>query len=149
MLISLIEYIATTYSREIRQDTIIDSGAFEAHQKQLEKQIYKLVRATFTSIEKGKADSMAAKSKGFNYPAIQKKIKRFRDEFKVPLQNQEITDFKETRDSLVHSMKFRTENPLAEYLSAVHLLDRMLLCLLGYDGYYIDITSLERKPLRS
>jgi hypothetical protein len=46
-------------------------------------------------------------------------------------------------------MKFRTETPPREYRAAVHFLDKMLFCLLGYSGYYFDITSLERKLLRN
>lgn len=148
-LSSLIDLIVTTHSGEAGYETITDPSEFEAKEKELEAQTRKLIRAIFPNLNHDKVNSMAAKTKGFNYPSFKGKIKRFSREYEVPLQRNEITDFVDTRNKLVHSMKFRTDNPANEYFAAVHLLDRMLLCLLEYEGYYIDVTSFARKPLRS
>jgi len=62
--------------------------------------------------------------------------------YKAPISDTEVTSYIKTRNSLVHEMSFVTSDSRAEYFQVVHLLDKLVLCILGYDSYYINITNL-------
>lgn len=74
--------------------------------------------------------------------ALRKRIDATISEFKVPIDDDDILNYIESRNSLVHEMAFHTTSPRSEYFDNLHFLDRMLLRILGYEGYYINVTKL-------
>ena len=73
---------------------------------------------------------------------LRQRLKETFTHFKAPISDNEISAYIKTRNNLVHEMQFVTNNPFSEYQQVVHLLDKLLLRILGYDGYYINIENL-------
>lgn len=89
---------------------------------------YLVRKASFTS----KKDTFKSK--------IEKTILKYR----VPISCSEISDFIKSRNSLVHEMQFLTANPLAEYQASLHLLDKLILRILDYDSWYINMEDMSK-----
>ncbi|MAS37122.1 MAG: hypothetical protein CL610_24190 [Anaerolineaceae bacterium] len=62
-------------------------------------------------------------------------------EFAVPITGAEIDSFVELRNSLVHELEWMPSDITEQYQSVQHFLDRLLLRILGYKGYYLPATK--------
>jgi hypothetical protein len=146
-LVVLTEYLAGIFAKQTSRETIVDDQTFKERQEQLEAKIHQLVSEVFPDIKSDQAQAMAAKAKGFNYRSLRSKLGKLRKQFKVPITEEEIEKFVETRNSLAHTMVFRTDDYVAEFRWMVNLLDKILLRMLGYSGHYINALTNERELL--
>jgi hypothetical protein len=80
--------------------------------------------------------------KGRSQPTLKQWLKTIVSEYQVPITASEIDEFKDIRNSLVHEMRFMPGDSLEQYWKVLHFLDRLLLRILGYDGYYINVTQM-------
>jgi hypothetical protein len=141
-LVAIIEFLAGTFARINGNATFMDENFFNSKQKLLVERFKKLVNETFPDLPKEKRESLAAKWQGFNYPSFQTNLKNILKHFCVPFEKQELRNFVKTRNSLVHEAKFRSsDTQVYEFYSIMHLLDKLLLRMLGYEGYYINVTK--------
>jgi hypothetical protein len=67
-------------------------------------------------------------------------------ELRLPFRGKDIQKLNNTRDSLAHELRFRTDNRRAEYWRVMHFVDCVLLRSLGFSGHYI---SRETRQLQS
>ncbi len=146
-LISLIEYLSGKFASISGRATVIDENIFEQYREDIERGVRQLLTTVIPNLSANNAATMAAKSRSFNYRSLRSKLTSLLRHFDVPISNDEIGDFVETRNRLVHYMEFRTENPTAEFFQMVHLVDRLLLKMLGYSGQYVNTTTFERDNL--
>ena len=94
-------------------------------------------------------------------------MRRLRRDFQIPISESDISDFKASRDRLVHYAEFATQNPasnlnwrqatafqnllnpaVTELQWMTYFMDRLLLSMLGYQGYFINAVTFEREELR-
>jgi hypothetical protein len=73
------------------------------------------------------------------------RMKRFRSEYKTNVFDEYITVFVNSRNLLAHTLGFSGSDYVAECMAMVHFVDRMLLSMLGYEGYYINWTNRIRE----
>lgn len=74
-----------------------------------------------------------------SYP-ISDKISALKTSYKVCLSADEIDYFRESRNSVVHELKFHTKDTVREYERCFHIFHRLLLRILYYQSEYFDIT---------
>lgn len=72
--------------------------------------------------------------------AIADKVNALRTSYKVCLSADEIKYFRESRNSVVHELKFHTSDTVREYERCYHIFHRLLLRILDYQSEYFDIT---------
>lgn len=74
-----------------------------------------------------------------HYP-IKKKINALKTSYKVRLSTDEIEYFRLSRNSVVHELKFHSNDGLKEFEKCCHIFHRILLRMLDYQSDYFDIT---------
>jgi hypothetical protein len=146
-VVVLIDYLSGKYATVSGRATIIDESSFEQYREEIEKKVRELLLTIIPNLSRAEADSMGVKSRSFNYRSFRNKLTKLLRHFEVPISEIEINDFIETRNHLVHYMEFRTENPADEFRQMVHLVDRLLLKMLGYSGRYVNTATYERDML--
>ncbi len=65
--------------------------------------------------------------------------------YNVCLDEEEIKFFKKSRNSVVHELKFHTNDTIEEYKKCYHIFHRLLLRILDYQSDYFDITQYDPK----
>lgn len=65
--------------------------------------------------------------------------------YNVCLDEEEIKFFKNSRNSVVHELKFHTNDTIEEYKKCYHIFHRLLLRILDYQSDYFDITQYDPK----
>lgn len=76
-----------------------------------------------------------------NNESFEARLKRLLNTFRVSFKNKEANFFIKSRNSIAHEFEFETKNEREEYFKNLHLFHRLILRMLGYDGYYIDVTD--------
>jgi len=69
-------------------------------------------------------------------------LKLWAQDLKLDISEDELSEVKHTRNTLVHGAKFQLSDPInktREYFRVIRLIDQVFLKLLGYDGYFIDV----------
>jgi hypothetical protein len=80
--------------------------------------------------------------------------KKFRDRLKFMVERlcpdviASIDEFIKTRNHLAHEMRFAEDAKRSEYRAVMHVVNRLLLGLLGYEGRYADCRSWTIVPAR-
>ena len=74
------------------------------------------------------------------YYHIVAKINALKTSYKVCLSSDEIEYFRQSRNSVVHELKFHTSDTVREYERCYHIFHRLLLRILNYQSEYFDIT---------
>ncbi len=65
--------------------------------------------------------------------------------YNVCLDEEEIKFFKKSRNSVVHELKFDTNDTREEYEKCYHIFHRLLLRILDYQSDYFDITQYDHR----
>ncbi len=150
VLTTLVDYLTGILANKEGKTLILPADQFESKFDELCKRIAAQIKETFPNMAMEQVRSMAVKSKGFNYRAYKNKLRLLKRRFKIPLREEEIDDFGESRNHLVHYMRFQSNDPFEfrlEFRRMLHLLDRILLSMLGYEGYYLNACTFEREAL--
>ncbi len=75
-----------------------------------------------------------------NFYSISDKISALKTSYKVCLSTDEIDYFRDSRNSVVHELKFHSSDTVEEYEKCYHIFHRLLLRILDYQSEYFDIT---------
>jgi hypothetical protein len=59
------------------------------------------------------------------------------------MPKKDVRGFVRTRDHLAHEMRFSSPDPRPEHTAAMHVINRLILGLLGYNGPYVDCRTWE------
>ena len=84
---------------------------------------------------------------GFNWTSPKQRLRKMAGRLGISadeLPQEEIQHILDTRNSLVHKLQFYTEDKWGEYLRLVWIVDRLVIGLLEYDGFYRDARSGRR-----
>lgn len=81
-----------------------------------------------------------AKLKGLNRRSFRYLLNKLAKHVGLVTSSVDISRFVDSRNSLVHTGRFYSDNPVKEWLFLVNMLDRFYLKLLGYSGPYINWT---------
>ena len=76
-----------------------------------------------------------------NNESFEARLKHLLNTFRVSFKNKEVNFFVKSRNSIAHEFEFETKNEREEYFKNLHLFHRLILRMLGYDSYYIDVTD--------
>lgn len=79
-----------------------------------------------------------------NFYSISDKISALKTSYKVCLSTDEIDYFRDSRNSVVHELKFHTSDTVEEYEKCYHTFHRMLLRILDYQSVYYDISRPQK-----
>ena len=73
------------------------------------------------------------------------RIRCLKTMYNVCLDEEEIEFFRKSRNSVVHELKFHTNDTIEEYKRCYHIFHRLLLRILDYQSDYFDITQYDPK----
>jgi hypothetical protein len=75
------------------------------------------------------------------------RVEQFCVNHAVPVTALERNEFVKNRNFLVHDAAFSSPNEYGEFVKMMHFLDRIILRLLGYSGFYLNCTNWERETI--
>lgn len=148
-LIGIFEHLVEIFVGQNGCDTIIDAPTLKQRRKELKDQTAELVGKLFPTLNDEQLGEVVGRMLDFNNCPLRNKLASLIAHFRVPIADGEIDTFIKTRNRLVHTLAFGTAEPAAEFRKMIELLDKLLLRMFGYEGYYINAETKERQLLRS
>ncbi len=150
-LVQLVEYLVGTFARESDREWIIDYDEFINSEDKLESGLREVIEDTFPNMNRNAKRKMLAHIKGLNRVPFEHNLSKMCSVLRIPLENNEVHEFKKTRDSLVHTAYFGDREEVENYrdcaweryCQAVHLVDKILLGMFGYEGQYFNCSNLQ------
>ena len=76
-----------------------------------------------------------------NNDSFESRLKYLLNTFRVSFKNKEVNYFVKSRNSIAHEFEFDTKDEREEFFKNLNLFHRLILRMLGYDSYYIDVTD--------
>ena len=73
--------------------------------------------------------------------SFESRLKHLLNTYNVRYKNKEARFFVKSRNCIAHEFRFKTPDARDEYFKNLNLYHRLILGMLGYDGYYIDVTD--------
>ena len=138
------EHLKSCFLRNNNKEYIIEKEKFEAKiDDQVLPVIEEALRSVFADEDKEKITLMAGHSRGFNYCSFGQALSKICKHFNVDTNSKERKKFKNIRDNLVHRSKFDSEfgSSWFQYCFLMTFIGRILLSILGYDGFFYDWTK--------
>jgi hypothetical protein len=149
ILVSLVDHILGVFAKGKEHETIMDPQLFSGrNKKKLRRRIGDVVQEIFPDLDKNQIKEMKYKTAGFNYRSLNSKFTDIINEYDAPINDEEVRAFVKIRNDLVHQATFTENEAASEYFQILNMLDRLLLSMLGYEGYYLNVTNNEREPLK-
>jgi hypothetical protein len=120
---------------------------FDSQKRTLRDGMRSLVQSTFPQIGEGELQEVLQKLPELNRKSFLTLLKIWTDTLGLNMPNSELIAVRNTRNSLAHSMQFKsTDQPskIREYFRLVNLIDLLFLKVLNYSGPYIrmDLATL-------
>jgi hypothetical protein len=141
----LIDFLTGIDAAVADDATVLPESEFSARLPRLCSALQKILLLAFPALTNESANGMAQHARFMNYRTFQQKIERTSRRLRVVLRSDDIKPVIETRNSLVHRMRFQTVgNEWVEFARTLSVLDRLLMGLLEYQGPYIDPLTLTR-----
>lgn len=142
-LVTLVDYLADRFTNLNSRHSIMDTRAFRELRDTLKKSISEFVKGSNFSLKSTQEKELQNKLDGFNYRSFRSKLYEMLSYFRVPISDDEIATFVRSRNQLVHYFSFKTSDEAQEYSQLLHFLDKLLLRMLDYEGFYINVTDLD------
>jgi hypothetical protein len=145
-VVSIVDYLVGICAKDLGEDALVPLATFEKGKDIYKDLVTKAVETAYPDLKKEIKEILVDRSQA-NWLSYRRGLKLFRKQYHVPISPDEIERFVKSRNSITHNASFVSEDITREYFSMVHLLDRMLLALLGYRGPYINCITWEREEL--
>lgn len=139
--VSLLDFLQGRYASQCGLDKIVSNFGNEK-KKKLRIHLKEYLKELFPCIDGSTLNEMAEKVSELNRRSYLNLLILWVRDLGLDMSQDELSKVKDTRNSLVHDAKFRSDDSKGktrEYFQVIRLIDQIFLKLLGYDGYFIDI----------
>jgi hypothetical protein len=149
MLVALLDYLCNRFFKvsDDHESTIVNEEVFKESLDGLEERVRETLQDIFPHLSLDKIDKMVGNIRGLNYPTFRYQLREICKYFDVPTNSRERNRVVETRNKLVHYSTFCTSDPSREYRKLLHLLDKLLLRMVGYRGEYVNAVTFKNVSL--
>lgn len=138
-----IEHLVGHYLIRTDKVHILPPEEFESALPQLISMFKPRLQETFVSAGAEQIEMMANHVQAFNWYPFRRALRELCAAIGLPVGSKERGRFKDIRDELVHRASFhpRYGTPWEQYSFMMTFIGKILLAILGYDGYYYDWTK--------
>ena len=138
-----IEHVIGRFLVQTNKVHILPEDAFQAELAALTQKTHELLADTFPTATEKQLRMMANHVQGFNWYPFRRALSELCSALGLSINSTDRSRFKTMRDELVHRASFPPSyGTLAEqYLFMMTFIGKILLGILGYDGYYYDWTK--------
>lgn len=140
LLASAIDIIAGIWGTQNGCADIVEPILFRKAQGVLTNELKSLVSRELSLAPK-EVEAMSSHISSLNRYSLRTKLKRMVDAFSADITKDEIKNFVDSRNHLVHKGEFQTSDKSKEFLSIVSFTDRLTMAMLGYKGEYFDVRT--------
>jgi hypothetical protein len=137
----LMDFLETHYLARLGKETVLNEDIFGNKLETLRERVLEVLGEVFDEATNRQLDLMAKHVQGLKYYPLRQGLREIFDEFGLKVSSHELQRFMANRNKLVHYGRFRSENYWQEYTSMMVFVDKVLLAILAYDGYYYDWTK--------
>ena len=152
--VSLLDFLRGHWLERQGRLYLIPERTFNKRKEKLREEVRNvLLPKVFPDEAKETLKLMSSHVFGFNWRPMSVSYREFfaSDWVGIPMEEDDIRRFLTTRNELVHRADFSSadrEGRAREYFEIINLLDKVMLALLGYGGYYINCTNFKREECR-
>lgn len=139
--VSLLDFLQGRYASPRGLDKIVSNFGNEKKRK-LRIHLKEYLKELFPCIDGSTLNEMAEKVSELNRRSYLNLLVPWARDLGLDMSQDELSKVKDTRNSLVHDAKFRSDDfkgKKREYFRIIRLIDQVFLKLLGYDGWFIDV----------
>lgn len=133
---------------------LVSDRVFQKRKEGLRSKVRDVLRAAFSDCLGTDPEQllkfMSSHVAGFNWrPMVPSYLEFFASSWVgIPQEEKDVRRFNDIRNSLAHRARFcasGSDERIREYEELIHLLDRVALGLLGYEGHYVNYVSCNRE----
>jgi hypothetical protein len=137
------EHLVGRYLSQVDKAHILPPEVFKAALPQVRSAVGQLLQESLATAEAGQIEMMANHVQAFNWYPFRRALAEICTEVGLRAGSKERGRFKDIRDELVHRASFhpRYGTPWEQYRLMMTFIGKVLLAILGYDGYYYDWTK--------
>lgn len=140
----VVEFLKSRYASMRRAEYILKSYDFKKIRCQVKRILTQQFEELSVSPANGALEDMKSKVVELNRKPFKSLLRKMFDRIGLAMSNDELGQFIEIRNSLVHKASFSKKihvEPWQQYTCLISMLDRILLKVLSYKGYILDITN--------
>lgn len=140
----LIEYLTSKYLETIGyNEYVVDEQIWTTNAPKLKNEFKDLLKKIFSTEEANSKQrkNLSSKLDFLNEKDLNRKIKRFAEDHNLLAGNDEIDKLVRIRNELVHESRFPKDEKIPDFWFVLNFLDKMLLSLFRYEGYYFNYFS--------
>lgn len=140
------DFLSGHYLEMAGQSHIIEPSEFNRNVTTLKRRLREILVKTLPGANAQQLDLMIKHVQGLNWYPFRHALYDLAGEVHLGFESKtrmrrEIERFKTNRDELVHRARFKSNDPWREYAFMMTFIGKVLLAILGYDGYYCDWTK--------
>ena len=139
---ALLDFLVGRYRGTSRAHTTLPKAVFKELAAELTLTAQGFQPRLSDPLHRARLTDICSRLGELNRPPLRITLEDFCESLSLNMPSQEIARVVGIRNSLIHRVRFLddAENS-AQYFQLLNFLDRILLKILGYDGYYIDCTT--------
>jgi len=146
---ALLDFLVGRYRTASGAHTMLPKAVFKKVAAELTRTIEAFQPHVSDALHRTRLREISSRLGELNRPPLRITLQEFCHSLGLKVRSQEIDEVVHTRNSLVHRAQFKDASTGArEYLKLVNTIDRLLLKILGYKGYYIDCTTSRWKRVQ-
>lgn len=137
------EHIKCCFLRNENREYIIDNDKFKSNKSRILPEIKSVLRSEFSDEEPAKIDIMTSHAQGINNYPFGRALSDLFKKFGMHVNSEEKSKYLELRNNLVHRVSFTagSETYWLQYCFLMTFIGKILLSIIGYDGYFCDWTK--------
>lgn len=139
---ALLDFLVGRYANKAGARTMIPTALFKELAAELRRAVEAFQTRVSDPLHRTRLTYICSRLGELNRPPLRITLKEFCQSLGLNISSQEIAQVVDTRNSLVHRARFKgTPGGSEEYWKLMNLIDRLLLKILRFEGYYIDCTT--------
>lgn len=142
-MVVTMEHLKACYLRRNNKIYILPEKIFDKEANSLISRIRSILPCVFPDASPDELDLMVNHTKGFNWYPFGRSLSEICKSLGLQVNSQQRKKFVEIRNELVHKLSFNSQRgrPWEQYCLIMTFISKVLLAILGYDGYYCDWTK--------